>query len=536
MDRNEVFAALEGGVECKTNKSFLKKFKHSFTGEKAVSFMMTAGIVKNRDDGKRVGTVFMREGRIAGVSAKTETFDDDKSQYYRFCVKLDPENADAIVAKLKSKVAVKNRKYRMSTYRHCFVGNECIDVMIGEGIAKNRNKASQVGNALLTMSPPYIEHVTGDSSFQDDLFFFRFCAVPKLSNPTLTSSTTSSSSPRPRSVPQPKKEEKREDVDVPPAPKKFSELYSKRQKLGEGAFSVVIEAVRKSNNTSYAIKIVTKSKLSIEDEQALKDEIQVLNELKHDHIIQLYDVFDERSYIYLVTEQMLGGELFDRIVQKAYYNEKTARDLCKILFESIAYCHSKRVAHRDLKPENLLLVSKDDDSQMKIADFGFAKKAPDDECLSTQCGTPGYVAPEILEGVKYGLQADMWSLGVIVYILLGGYPPFIENTQKSLFRKIRRGEYEFHEQYWKSVSKGAKDLIGQLLTVDPKKRITAEGALNNPWITGNASFLAGNDLGVNLAEFKRFNAKRKFRGAVNAVIVSNKMESLGDAFMEDLKR
>merc|ERR1712071_64135 len=146
----------------------------------------------------------MREGRIAGVSAKTETFDDDKSQYYRFCVKLDPENADAIVAKLKSKVAVKNRKYRMSTYRHCFVGNECIDVMIGEGIAKNRNKASQVGNALLTMSPPYIEHVTGDSSFQDDLFFFRFCAVPKLSNPTLTSSTTSSSSPRPRSVPQPK--------------------------------------------------------------------------------------------------------------------------------------------------------------------------------------------------------------------------------------------------------------------------------------------------------------------------------------------
>lgn len=532
MDRAEVFAALKGGVECKTNKLRFKKFKHSFTGEKVVSFLLTAGIVKNREDGKRVGTVFMREGLIAGVTSKTETFLDEKNQFYRFCVKLSADKANAIVAKLKPKVVVKNRKYRMSTYRHCFIGEECIDVMIGEGIAKNRSEASQVGNALLMMSPPYIEHVTGDSYFQDDFFFFRFCNIPQALNPSPSLPTISPpvSAPKQRHHSTPATGESRSVT----APKKFSELYSKRQKLGEGAFSVVIEAVRKTNNTSYAIKIVTKSKLSIEDEQALKDEIQVLNELKHGHIIQLYDVFDERSYIYLVTELMSGGELFDRIVQKAYYNEKEARDLCKILFESIAYCHSKSVAHRDLKPENLLLVSKDDDSQMKIADFGFAKKAPNDECLSTQCGTPGYVAPEILEGVKYGLQADMWSLGVIVYILLGGYPPFIESTQKALFRKIRKGEYEFHEQYWKSVSKGAKDLIKQLLTVDPKNRITAEGALKNPWITGDDSALAGNDLGVNLAEFKRFNAKRKFKGAVKAVMLSNKMESLGDAFISDL--
>lgn len=297
---------------------------------------------------------------------------------------------------------------------------------------------------------------------------------------------------------------------------------------------MVIEAVKKTNSKSYAIKIVTKSKLSIEDEQALKDEIQVLNELKHDNIIQLYDVFDERSYIYLVTELMSGGELFDRIVKKQYYNEKEARDLCKILFEAIAYCHSKRVAHRDLKPENLLLVSKGDDSEMKIADFGFAKKAPNEECLSTQCGTPGYVAPEILEGAKYGTRSDMWSLGVIVYILLGGYPPFIENTQKALFRKIRKGEYEFHEQYWKSVSQEAKNLIGQLLTVDPKKRITAREALNNSWIMADDSALDKQDLGINLKEFKKFNAKRKFKSVVQAVILTHKMESLGEAFMSDL--
>jgi serine/threonine protein kinase len=408
--------------------------------------------------------------------------------------------------------------------------------MIGEGIAKDRNEASQIGNALFVMSPPYIEHVTGDSFFQDDFYFFRFCNVPKIqprpgrappSNPTQPRDSHHRHHPRSVAPPQAM-------PDQPPPPKKFSELYSKRSKLGEGAFSVVIEAVKKTNNKSYAIKIVTKSKLSIEDEQALKDEIQVLNELKHENIIQLYDVFDERSYIYLVTELMSGGELFDRIVSKAFYNEKEARDLCKILFEAIAYCHSKKVAHRDLKPENLLLVGKDNDSQMKIADFGFAKKAPNEECLSTQCGTPGYVAPEILEGSKYGTKADMWSLGVIVYILLGGYPPFIEKTQKALFRKIRRGEYEFHDQYWKSVSVEAKTLIGQLLTVDPTKRITAKEALQNSWITGDDSTLANNDLGINLAEFKKFNAKRKFKGLVNAIILTNKMASLGDAFISDL--
>jgi serine/threonine protein kinase len=125
--------------------------------------------------------------------------------------------------------------------------------------------------------------------------------------------------------------------------------------LGEGAFSVVKDGVHKQSNESFAIKIVTKAKLTKEDEDALKDEILVLRELKHRHIIRLYDVFDEAQYYYLVTEKMSGGELFDRIVQKSYYNEKEARDVCKILFESLGFCHSRHVAHRDLKPENLLL-------------------------------------------------------------------------------------------------------------------------------------------------------------------------------------
>jgi calcium/calmodulin-dependent protein kinase I len=222
------------------------------------------------------------------------------------------------------------------------------------------------------------------------------------------------------------------------------------------------------------------------------------------------------------------------IVSKSYYNEKEARDVCKILFESIGYCHARSIAHRDLKPENLLLLSEDDDSLVKIADFGFAKKCLTPNSLTTQCGTPGYVAPEILEGVAYDTKSDMWSLGVIIYIILGGYPPFIEQNQRELFRKIRRGQYEFHEEYWGSVSADAKDLISKLLMVDPAKRLSCEEALQHKWMMQDASVLAAADLGTNLSELRKYNAKRKFKAAVQAVIIANKMTSLGADFKANL--
>mmetsp|Transcript_23844 Transcript_23844/g.56174 ORF Transcript_23844/g.56174 Transcript_23844/m.56174 type:complete len:375 (+) Transcript_23844:111-1235(+) len=323
-------------------------------------------------------------------------------------------------------------------------------------------------------------------------------------------------------------------VDGSDTGKHFSEVYKLGSKLGEGAFSVVKEGQHRQSHKSFAIKIVTKSKLSKEDEIALKDEIDVLKDMQHDHIIRLYDVFEEPQHYYLVTEKMGGGELFDRIVQKSYYNEKEARDTCLILLSAIHHCHSKKVAHRDLKPENLLLFSAKDDSSIKIADFGFAKRVKAPKTLTTQCGTPGYVAAEILEGRPYDTQADMWSIGVIVYILLGGYPPFIESNQRTLFRKIRKGQYEFHEEYWGQVSNDAKDLIRFLLTVNPDKRLTAEGGLNNKWIGADAATLASLDLGTNLEQFKKFNAKRKFKAAVSTVIAANKMQSLGINFREDL--
>jgi len=256
------------------------------------------------------------------------------------------------------------------------------------------------------------------------------------------------------------------------------------------------------------------------------DEVAILRGLRHQHVIRLYDFIEEPGNYYLVMEQMCGGELFDRVVAKTYYNEKEARDTCKILLEAMRYCHANNVAHRDLKPENLLLPRLDNDSDVKIADFGFAKWCFKPKSLRTQCGTPGYVAPEILRGELYDTKVDMWSIGVILFILLGGYPPFLESSQSKLFQKIKAGSFEFHAEYWDPISKDAKDLIESLLTVNPDKRLTADEALKNPWLQHDADYLANKDLAKNLAEFKKFNAKRKFRSAIYANMAVHKLQSL----------
>jgi len=342
------------------------------------------------------------------------------------------------------------------------------------------------------------------------------------------------STARPKSSSTKKKKSSDGLIENSSTGKHFNEVYKLGKQLGEGAFSVVKEGQHRQTHESFAIKIVTKAKLSKEDEVALKDEIDVLKDMKHEHIIRLYDVFEEPQHYYMVTEKMTGGELFDRIVQKSYYNEREARDTCLILFSAIHHCHKMKVAHRDLKPENLLLTSENDDSAIKIADFGFAKRVKQPKSLTTQCGTPGYVASEILEGKPYDTQADMWSIGVIVYILLGGYPPFIESNQRTLFRKIRKGQYEFHEEYWGQVSDDAKDLIRKLLVVNPDDRLDAETALQNKWIGADSETLASLDLGINLQQFKKFNAKRKFKAAVSTVMAANKLQSLGINFRENL--
>eukprot|EP01041_Mallomonas_annulata_P001467 gene1467-2818_t len=308
--------------------------------------------------------------------------------------------------------------------------------------------------------------------------------------------------------------------------RKFKKEYTLSRELGSGAFSVVRLAVNKTTGDSVAVKIVDKKKLSEEDLESLATEILILDHLNHPHIIKLMEVFEENGEFFIVTELVGGGELFDRIVSKSHYTEKEARDLIKIFLETMQYMHGAGVVHRDLKPENLLLTSDEDDSSIKIADFGFAKKVTDLVRNEVACGTPGYVAPEILRGDAYGAEVDIWSMGVICYVLLAGYPPFYDEDQKKLFKKIKEGRYYFHEDYWGNVSEEAMDLIRKMLCVSQKDRWTATQLLSHPWIIAGDAQLEAKNLSGALVEMKRFNARRRFRSAADAVMITNRMKRL----------
>jgi serine/threonine protein kinase len=313
---------------------------------------------------------------------------------------------------------------------------------------------------------------------------------------------------------------------MPVGNRKFNQCYMLAKELGSGAFSIVKLGIHLETGKKTAVKIVSKKKLSEEDFASLMTEIEILAELDHPHIIKLFETFDEGTDFYIVTELVEGGELFDRIVSKAHYTEKEARDLIKLMLETMAYMHGQGVVHRDLKPENLLLCSETDDSDIKIADFGFAKRIKDLSPKETACGTPGYVAPEILRGDRYGAEVDVWSMGVICYVLLAGYPPFYDEDQKRLFKKIKEGRYHFHEDYWGNTSPEAINMIQMMLCVDQTKRWTAEQLLKHPWITMGDETLEAKDLTNSIVVMKKFNARRRLRAAADAVIMANRMNRM----------
>jgi len=308
----------------------------------------------------------------------------------------------------------------------------------------------------------------------------------------------------------------------------FRSQYKLGDTLGKGAFSTVRIAMKKNDDIiCHAVKIIEKSNLSYNDEVALKSETEILKTLNHPRIIKMIDFFDEPNRYYVVTEFLQGGELLGRIISKNSYSEKETRDVCRVLFETIQFIHEKKIAHRDLKPENLLLKHEDDDSDLKIADFGFAKYMPESSYLTTQCGTPEYVAPEIITGIPYNQQVDMWSMGVIMYILLCGYPPFVDDNRKlsCLYQKVRIGKYEFHKDSWDDISDHAKDLVTNLLNVNAKERFNVEQALNHDWFRQEDKVLSRHELNKSVVKMKKFITTRKFRAAVRAVILTNKLKT-----------
>uniref|UniRef100_A0A8C9VL32 calcium/calmodulin-dependent protein kinase n=1 Tax=Scleropages formosus TaxID=113540 RepID=A0A8C9VL32_SCLFO len=264
---------------------------------------------------------------------------------------------------------------------------------------------------------------------------------------------------------------------------RFTDEYQLYEELGKGAFSVVRRCVKKSTGQEYAAKIINTKKLSARDHQKLEREARICRLLKHPNIVRLHDSISEEGFHYLVFDLVTGGELFEDIVAREYYSEADASHCISQILESVSYIHQHDVVHRDLKPENLLLASKMKGAAVKLADFGLAIEVQgDQQAWFGFAGTPGYLSPEVLRKDPYGKPVDIWACGVILYILLVGYPPFWDEDQHKLYQQIKAGAYDFPSPEWDTVTPEAKNLINQMLTINPAKRITADQALKHPWV------------------------------------------------------
>jgi len=314
--------------------------------------------------------------------------------------------------------------------------------------------------------------------------------------------------------------------------KQYEEEYHQDPRpIGTGHFAKVYTAKHLTSGLPCAAKVVDKTKLTRNEAKNLLNEIAIMRLLgSHPHIVGLYNVFEDEKVLVLCEELCAGGELFDRIVQKKKYSERLAREVCKLLLGTMEYYHARSVVHLDLKPENLLLVDHENDMNIKITDWGLAMILADGERLFRQCGTPGYTAPEVLAGERlnpsgYGTQADIWSMGVITYILLCGYPPYDMPPNASFhdeYKVVTSAPPVFEAEDWGPISREARDFVLRMLVVDPGKRWTAKKLLTHPWMT--ARDVRDDHLDMTARKFKRYNATRKFRSAVRSVIMIRRMQ------------
>ncbi|XP_023686078.1 calcium/calmodulin-dependent protein kinase type II subunit gamma isoform X24 [Paramormyrops kingsleyae] len=310
---------------------------------------------------------------------------------------------------------------------------------------------------------------------------------------------------------------------------RFTDEYQLYEELGKGAFSVVRRCVKKSTGQEYAAKIINTKKLSARDHQKLEREARICRLLKHPNIVRLHDSIAEEGFHYLVFDLVTGGELFEDIVAREYYSEADASQCINQILESVSHIHQHDIVHRDLKPENLLLASKMKGAAVKLADFGLAIEVQgDQQAWFGFAGTPGYLSPEVLRKDPYGKPVDIWACGVILYILLVGYPPFWDEDQHKLYQQIKAGAYDFPSPEWDTVTPEAKNLINQMLTINPAKRITADQALKHPWVCQRSTVASMMHRQETVECLRKFNARRKLKGAIlTTMLVSRNFSGLG---------
>jgi len=257
----------------------------------------------------------------------------------------------------------------------------------------------------------------------------------------------------------------------------ISKEYTFGKTIGAGSFGQVRLAIHKATKQTRAVKIIQKTKVDI---KVLLNEINILSKLTHPNIMQVYEIFDDNTNIYIVSEYCKGGELFDMISKKGNFSEKDACVIMKQLMSAICYSHQNKIVHRDLKPENILLDNNSDDLTIKIIDWGCAQTIKTTKHKKQADGTAYYIAPEVLKG-EYNEKCDIWACGVIFYILLCGYPPFNGETDDEIYLEVLKGKFQFPEEDWSEVSDEAKELIKKMLTKDINKRISALESMQDPW-------------------------------------------------------
>ncbi|XP_078141496.1 calcium/calmodulin-dependent protein kinase type II subunit beta-like [Centroberyx gerrardi] len=309
---------------------------------------------------------------------------------------------------------------------------------------------------------------------------------------------------------------------------RFTDEYQLYEELGKGAFSVVRRCVKLCTGQEYAAKIINTKKLSARDHQKLEREARICRLLKHSNIVRLHDSISEEGFHYLLFDLVTGGELFEDIVAREYYSEADASHCIHQILDSVHHIHQHDIVHRDLKPENLLLASKCKNAAVKLADFGLAIEVQgDQQAWFGFAGTPGYLSPEVLRKEAYGKPVDIWACGVILYILLVGYPPFWDEDQHKLYQQIKAGAYDFPSPEWDTVTPEAKNLINQMLTINPAKRITAQEALKHPWVCQRSTVASMMHRQETVECLKKFNARRKLKGAILTTMLVSRNFSVG---------